>query len=92
MSETISTFLSRGLWNEALEIAKRDAPTRQAEIYYALGKRYEIEENDASATKAYEQAGVHVREVPRMLLKAKKSHELETYVRTCSAHTSKIFF
>lgn len=73
-------YQAAGRWSEALALAREKDRIHLGSTYHAYGKYLEESGDVAGAISAYESAGTHVSNVPRMLYGAGRLAELKEYI------------
>lgn len=75
-------YQASGFWNKAVDIASKRDRIHLKTTHYALAKHYEEMGDIKEAMNAYEDAGTHQKDIPRMLFKLGKLELLQKYIST----------
>lgn len=75
-------YQASGYWQKAIDVAAKRDRIHLKTTYHALGQYYEETGDIKAAMEAYEDAGTHQKEIPRMLFKLGKLELLQKYVST----------
>lgn len=77
-------YQATGYWQKAIDIAAKKDRIHLKTTYHALGQYYEEIGDIKAAMEAFEDAGTHQKDIPRMLFKLGKLDLLQKYVATSS--------
>lgn len=75
-------YQASGYWKKAVDVAAKRDRIHLKTTYHALARHYEEMGDLKEAMEAYEDAGTHQRDTPRMLFKLGKVDLLQKYVAT----------
>ncbi|GMF15479.1 unnamed protein product [Phytophthora lilii] len=75
-------YQASGYWKKAVDVAAKRDRIHLKTTYYALARHYEEMGDLKEAMEAYEDAGTHQKDIPRMLFKLGKIDLLQKYVAT----------
>ncbi|KAL8008467.1 putative tetratricopeptide-like helical domain superfamily, WD40-repeat-containing [Plasmopara halstedii] len=75
-------YQASGHWKKAVDVAAKRDRIHMRTTYYALARHYEEMGDLKDAMDAYEDAGTHHRDIPRMLFKLGKIDLLQKYIAT----------
>jgi intraflagellar transport protein 140 len=77
-------YQASGYWKKAVDVASKRDRIHLKTTYHALARHYEEMGDIKEAMEAYEDAGTHHKDIPRMLFKLGKVDLLQKYVATSS--------
>ncbi|RLN71140.1 hypothetical protein BBJ28_00000203 [Nothophytophthora sp. Chile5] len=75
-------YQASGFWQKAVDVAAKRDRIHLKTTYHALARHYEELGDLKEAMEAYEDAGTHQKDIPRMLFKLGKVDLLQKYVAT----------
>ncbi|RLN68428.1 hypothetical protein BBP00_00001031 [Phytophthora kernoviae] len=75
-------YQASGYWKKAVDVASKRDRIHLKTTYHALARNYEEIGDLKEAMEAYEDAGTHQKDIPRMLFKLGKVDLLQKYVAT----------
>ncbi|KAG3035550.1 hypothetical protein JG687_00000097 [Phytophthora cactorum] len=75
-------YQASGYWKKAVDVAAKRDRIHLKTTYHALARHYEEMGDLKEAMEAYEDAGTHQKDIPRMLFKLGKVDLLQKYVAT----------
>ncbi|KAK1948293.1 Intraflagellar transport protein 140 [Phytophthora citrophthora] len=75
-------YQASGYWKKAVDVAAKRDRIHLKTTYHALARHYEEMGDLKEAMEAYEDAGTHQKDIPRMLFKLGKIDLLQKYVST----------
>ncbi|KAE9332040.1 Intraflagellar transport protein [Phytophthora fragariae] len=75
-------YQASGYWKKAVDVASKRDRIHLKATYHALARHYEEMGDLKEAMEAYEDAGTHQKDIPRMLIKLGKIDLLQKYVST----------
>lgn len=75
-------YQASGFWQKAVDVAAKRDRIHLKTTYYAIAQHYEEMGEIKEAMEAYEDAGTHQKDIPRMLFKMGKLDLLQKYIST----------
>lgn len=75
-------YQASGYWQKAVDVAAKRDRIHLKTTYYAIAQHYEEMGDVKQAMEAYEDAGTHQKDIPRMLFKMGKLDLLQKYIST----------
>uniref|UniRef100_K3W6X2 Uncharacterized protein n=1 Tax=Globisporangium ultimum (strain ATCC 200006 / CBS 805.95 / DAOM BR144) TaxID=431595 RepID=K3W6X2_GLOUD len=75
-------YQASGCWKKAVDVATKRDRIHLKSTYYAIAQHYEEMGEIKEAMEAYEDAGTHLKDIPRMLFKLNKLDLLQKYIFT----------
>ncbi|TYZ64918.1 hypothetical protein PybrP1_001141 [[Pythium] brassicae (nom. inval.)] len=85
-------YQASGFWQKAVDVAAKRDRIHLKTTHYAIAQHYEEMGDVKQAMEAYEDAGTHQKDIPRMLFKLGKLELLQKYVATSSDRDVRVWW
>nr|CCA15523.1 intraflagellar transport protein 140 putative [Albugo laibachii Nc14] len=85
-------YRASGIWSKAIALAEKKDRSHLKNTHYHLGRHFEDLGAVDEAIQAYEDAGTHHKDVPRMLLRMGKMDLLKNYIESCNDNDALIWW
>lgn len=85
-------YQASGFWQKAVDVAAKRDRMHLKTTHYAMAQHYEEMGDVKQAMEAYEDAGTHEKDIPRMLFKLGKLDLLQKYIATSNDRALRIWW